>query len=241
MYLQGFGHVLHSNQTQNGNARRDRHAHDDGELACQDISLAVPFGSPVVHARLFALERPMRTPALVLFLVARLANLGDGCLMLVLAFCVRLLVDALWVGREVVSQLASLANLGVDREPFFRGLLGLGLLVLALLPHLSHAGDEIAVDGDVVAHYSRKQASSPTSPYGMETNYDDGTSRVDRRSGARARPSAPAPQRAREVLPARAPLAQTTDRKLPGSPRKCHGQVMWVSRAPASDRPTIGG
>ena len=33
----------------------------------------------------------------------------------------------------------------------------------------------------------------------METNYDDGTSRVDRRSGARARPSAPAPQRARGV------------------------------------------
>lgn len=36
----------------------------------------------------------------------------------------------------------------------------------------------------------------------METNYDDGTSRVDRRSGARARPSAPAPQRARGGLPA---------------------------------------
>lgn len=32
------------------------------------------------------------------------------------------------------------------------------------------------------------------------------------------------------VLPARAPLAQTTDKKLPGSLRKRHGQVMWVSR-----------
>lgn len=67
-------------------------------------------------------------------------------------------------------------------------------------------------DGRVVIfeipHYSRKQASSPISPYGMEANYDDGTSRVDRRSGARARPSAPAPQRARGVLPARAPLAR---------------------------------
>ena len=123
MYLQGFGHVLHSNQTQNGNARRDRHAHDDGELACQDISLAVPFGSPVVHARLFALERPMRTPALVLFLVARLANLGDGCLMLVLAFCVRLLE-------------------GVERDFYLAGVTPEEILALVVRPRVALKGEQ---------------------------------------------------------------------------------------------------
>ena len=43
------------------------------------------------------------------------------------------------------------------------------------------------------------------------------------------------------MLPTRASPFQTTDRKLPDLREDGHGQVMWVSRQTASDRPTIGG
>ena len=43
------------------------------------------------------------------------------------------------------------------------------------------------------------------------------------------------------VLPTQASPSQTTDRKLPDLREDGHGQVMWVSRETASDRPTIGG
>lgn len=51
----------------------------------------------------------------------------------------------------------------------------------------------------------------------------------------------PLPEEGRGVLPARASPFQTTDRKLPDLREDGHGQVMWVSRETASDRPTIGG
>lgn len=51
----------------------------------------------------------------------------------------------------------------------------------------------------------------------------------------------PCPEDGPGVLPTRASPFQTTDRKLPDLREDGHGQVMWVSRDTASDRPTIGG
>lgn len=64
----------------------------------------------------------------------------------------------------------------------------------------------------------------------------------DCRSGARGRPSAPAPRGPGGVLPTRAPLLLTTNGKLPGSSiqRAPRPGNVDAARGSTSDRPTIG-